>query len=76
MCFRKIPVAKKLKEKWGRGEYQDFPSKKICLIVPKNFIGEPFCDVFQKNSGSEKLKEKWGRGGGSIKIFRRKDFVS
>ena len=28
---------------------------KICLAVPKNFVGEPFCAVFQKNSGSEKV---------------------
>ena len=26
----------------GGGEYQDFPSKIICLTVPKNFAGEPF----------------------------------
>ena len=71
MSFRKIPVAKKLKEKWG--EYQDFPSKSFCLIVPKNFIGEPFCAVFQKVSGIE--KKLWRKGFG-IKIFRRKFFVS
>ena len=23
-------------------EYQDFPSKFICLTLPKNFVGEPF----------------------------------
>ena len=23
-------------------EYQDFPSKVFCLIVPKIFVGEPF----------------------------------
>ena len=55
MCFRKIPVAKKLKEKWGVGHYQDFPSESFCLIVPKNFIGEPFSAVFQKISRSEKV---------------------
>ena len=54
MCFRKFPVAKKLKENGG-GEYQDFPSKTFCLIVPKNFIGEPFCAVFRKFSGSGKI---------------------
>ena len=36
-------------------EYQDFPSKVFCLIVPKNFVEEPFCAVFQKFSGSQKL---------------------
>ena len=24
------------------GEFYDFLSKKICLTVPKNFVGEPF----------------------------------
>ena len=27
-------------------EYRDFPSKNFCLIVPKNFVGKPFCAVF------------------------------
>ena len=31
----------------------DFLSKYFCLTVPKNFIVEPFCAVFQKNFGSE-----------------------
>ena len=46
----------------GGGEYQDFPSKRFCLIVPRNFIGEPFFDVFQKNSGSGKAQGKLGGG--------------
>ena len=33
----------------------DFLSKFFCLTVTKNFVGEPFCAVFQKNSGSEKV---------------------
>ena len=33
----------------------DFLSKFFCLIVPKNLVGEPFCAVFQKTSGSEKV---------------------
>ena len=61
MCFRKIPVAKKLKEKWG--EYQDFPSKSFCLIVPKNFIGEPFCAVFRKFLVAKKFMDKRGGEG-------------
>ena len=41
---------------WIRGgEYQDFPSKIFCLTVPKNFVVETFCAVFQKISGSEKV---------------------
>ena len=27
----------------------------FCLTVPKNFVGEPFCAVFQKISGSQKV---------------------
>ena len=38
-----------------RREYRDFPSKNFCLTLPKNFLGEPFCAVFQKFSGSEKV---------------------
>ena len=37
--------------------YHDFPSKDFCLRVPKKFVGENSCDVFQKISGSEKLYE-------------------
>ena len=33
----------------------DFLSKFACLTVPKTFVGEPFCAVFQKISGSEKV---------------------
>ena len=38
-----------------RGEYQGFLSKFFCLRVPKNFVGEPFCVVFQKKFGCEKV---------------------
>ena len=37
------------------GEYLEFPSKSFCLTDPKNLLGEPFCAVFQKISGSEKI---------------------
>ena len=30
------------------GEYQNFPSKVFCLRVPKKFVEQPFCAVFQK----------------------------
>ena len=33
----------------------DFSFKIFCLTVPKNLVGEPFCAVFQKISGSEKV---------------------
>ena len=32
-----------------------FEAKIFCLTVPKNFVGEPFCAVFQKISGSQKV---------------------
>ena len=40
----------------------------FCLTVTKRFVGEPFCALFQKISGSP--KSLWLRVGGSIKIFR------
>ena len=52
-CFRSFPLRKIVMDK--RGEYQGFPSKFFCLTVPKNSVGEPFCAVFQKISGSEKV---------------------
>ena len=32
-----------------------FLSKIFCLRVPKNFVGEPFCAVFQKKFGCQKV---------------------
>ena len=42
LCFRNFLVSKKLMDKRGEGrrEYHDFPSKNVCLTVPKNFVGE------------------------------------
>ena len=51
--------------------YHVFPSKVFCLTVPINLVGEPFCAVFQKSSGSKNFMDK--RRGGlsrfSIEIF-------
>ena len=52
-----------------RGLCNDFLSKKFCLIVPKHFVVEPFCAVFQKISGSKKVYRQ--ERGGSIKFFLR-----
>ena len=41
--------------------------------MPKNFVGEPFCAVFQNTFGIEKNYREEGVG---IRIFRRKFFVS
>ncbi len=40
LCFRKFLVEKNFMDKKA-GEYQDFPSKIVCLTVPKNFVGGP-----------------------------------
>ena len=58
-CFTKFPVMKKIRDKRGGG-YHDFPSKRFCLRVPKNFVGEPFCAVFQTISGIEKTHGEEG----------------
>ena len=52
LCFRFFLVAKKFLDK-REGRYQDFPSKLLCLTMPKHLVEEPFCAVFQKNSISE-----------------------
>ena len=54
LCFRNIHLPKTVRDKRGVG-YYDFLSKLFCLIIPKNFVGEPFRAVFQKISGSEKF---------------------
>ena len=54
LCFRKILSAKKFPHK-REGRYQDFPSKLLCLAVPKHFVEEPFYAVFQKFPGGEKV---------------------
>ena len=41
--------------------------------VPKKLVGETFCAVFQKNSGSEKFIDKRG-GGGEFQDFLSKFF--
>ena len=63
LCFRKLAVAKKSTDKRERGEYQGFQSKIFCLRVLKDFVGEAFRAVFQKNSASEKAYGKEGRRG-------------
>ena len=68
MCFRKIPVAKKLKEEWG-GDYQDFPSKRFCLTVPKKIHRGTLC--FFVSFGYRKMLEIRKR---VIHVFRSKTF--
>ena len=75
LCFIKFPVAKKFMEKrgWGRASRFSFENS-LSHSAEKNHR-EPFCAVIQKISDSEKVYGKEG-GGESIKIFRRKFFVS
>ena len=54
LCLRKLTVAKNSMDNRGGGS-QDFPSEKFCFTMPNFFVGEPFCAVFQKISGSEKV---------------------
>ena len=57
LCFTKILVTKKLMDKRGEGRkgVSQFSVELVGLTVPKNFVGEPFCPVFQKISGSEEV---------------------
>ena len=54
LCFRNFLVAKKFLDN-REGSYQDFPSKLLCLAMPKPFVEEPFFAVFQKFPGSERV---------------------
>ena len=54
----------------GVGEHQDFPPIVFSLTVPKNFVGQLCCAVFQKLSGSENFMDKRG----DYKDFPSKNF--
>ncbi len=58
-CFRKFPVAKTLMDK-GKGEYQDFPSKKVSLTVPKISLGYPLVQCFRNLPVEKKFMDKRG----------------
>ena len=42
--------------------------------MPKNFVGEPFCAVFQEISGSE--KNNGSVGGGGVSRFSVENYLS
>ena len=44
----------------GGGEYQQFPSKNVCLTVPKFYVGVEYFSV-SMFSGTEKFWIRWGR---------------
>ena len=73
MLLQKFPLAKKFMDKRGRGVSR-FSVEFFCLTVPKNFAAESFCAVFQNFPVAKKFMDKGG--GGSLKMFRRKFFVS
>ena len=49
-----------------------FSVEMFCLTVPKNFVGEPFCAVFQKFPVAKKFMDK--KGGGEYQNFPSKIF--
>ena len=57
LCFTKFLVSNKIMDRRGEGgmEHHKLLSKYFCLTVPKHFVEEPFCAVFQKISASEKV---------------------
>ena len=70
--FHKNPSAEKFLDK--RGEEDEGSITKFLLTVPKNFVEEPFCAVFQQISGSEKFMDK--KGGGGVSKFSVENFLS
>ena len=71
LCFRKLLVANKIRDKRGTGGYQDVPSKVFCTTLPKNLRkGTLLCCVPEKFRLRKRL---WIRNG-DINIFPRKDF--
>ena len=67
MCFRKIPVAKKLKEKGGVSR---FSVELLCLTVPKIFVGQPFSVPLFLGI------DKFYASEGKVTVFCRKFLVS
>ena len=60
----------------GGSEYHDFPSKNSCLTVPKHFVEEPFCAVFQKFPVAKKFMDKRGGGGEGVSRCSVENFLS
>ena len=50
-----------------------FLSKFFCLTMPKNFVGEPFCVVFQKFPAAKKFTDKRE---GEVSRFSGENFLS
>ena len=82
LCFRKFPLAKKVMDMRGGGEreYQDFPSKILCVTVPKIFVGEAFSVSLslgiEKKLGIRERERERERERDGITIFCRYCCVS
>ena len=77
--FQKFSVSEKIDGYEGGGEYQDFPSKSLCLTVPKIFVGDSFSvslslGIEIKLGIRERERERERERG--ITIFLRYFFVS
>ena len=74
LAIQKLRVSEKFGQYVRGGGSIKIFCRNFFVSVPKNFVGEPFCDVTQKVSDSEKV---YGleRGWGSINFLRRKLFV-
>ena len=53
-----------------------FCVENFCLTVPKKFVGESFCAVFQKIYGSEKGKNFVDKRRGEVSKFSVEKFLS
>ena len=55
LCFRKLPVAKKILDKWWGGGVSRFSVEKLLFHNAENFRKGTNWVVFQKTSGGERL---------------------
>ena len=67
LCFRNSPAAKKSMDK--RGGCQDFPSKFLCLKLPKTFAGNLSVLCFRKFLVARKILDKEGVSRSSVESF-------
>ena len=74
LCFRKFSRAEKFMDQRRGGEYQAFPSKTFCLRVPKTFVEETLCAVFQKVFKSGKVYGS--EAGRRVSSFSVENFLS
>ena len=58
MCFRKLPVRKKIIDRRGGGSIKIFGRQFFCLTVPEIFVGEPFILCFRKRLVAKKFMDE------------------